>query len=44
MPVLYNSFIVRPAEQLTQKQIDTVAIKSHPVHLQSSRYFRHFRC
>jgi hypothetical protein len=38
MPELIKSFIVRPSEQLTPKQIDNVGIKSHPLSLQSTRY------
>ena len=38
MQEILKSFIVRPAEMLTQKQADTIAIKSHPNLLQSKRY------
>lgn len=38
MPELLKSFIVRPAEQLTPKQIDKIGLSSHPYRLLSSRY------
>lgn len=38
MQELLKSFVVRPAEKLTPKQVDTLAIKSHPEHLQSVRF------
>lgn len=40
MPELLKSFIVRPPEQLTPKQVDNIGIRSHPGRLQSSRYKR----
>lgn len=40
MPELLKSYIVRPAEQLTPKQVNTIAIQSHPNQLQSKRFLR----
>lgn len=40
MSDLLLSYIVRPAEKLTPKQIDGIGIHSHPTALQSSRYQR----
>lgn len=38
MPELLKSYVVRNAEQLTPKQIETAGIFSHPPGLQSARY------
>ena len=38
MPQLLRTYILRNAEQLSQQQIDTIGIQSHPLRLRSDRF------